>query len=68
MDPVQLSNIREHLGWIMGQKVVDVTANDPDALPDGDPEDGWFVVLHFENGGTLEFPVDEGFHFSRGNE
>jgi hypothetical protein len=63
---VKLSNIRDHLGWLIGRTVVDVTAGDPHDLPDHDPEDEWNVVLHFDNGGTFEVPIgDAGFaHFN----
>lgn len=58
----ELSNIREHLGWLIGRKVVDVTAGDPPDLPDADEEDEDFIVLHFDNGGTLDIPIgDDGF-------
>lgn len=60
-----LSNIRDFLGWIIGRRVVDVTAGDPPGLPDsaGDGDDN-FVVLHFDNGGTLDVPLGEtGFRY-----
>jgi hypothetical protein len=58
-DEPQLSNIREHLGWLIGRTIVEVTAGDPKAFPDHDPEDEWTVVLHLDNGGTLEIPVSD---------
>jgi hypothetical protein len=61
----ELSNIRDFLGWIIGRKVVDVTAGDPVGIPDeeGDGPTN-FVVLHFNNGGTLEVPIGEdGLHY-----
>lgn len=65
----QLSNIREFLGWVIGHKVVDVTSGDPKEIPDSDEEDGHYIVLHFDNGGTFEVPVgDEGFTFFNPNE
>ena len=58
----QLSNIREHLGWIIGLRVVELTAGDPFGLPDYDTTDVWTIVLHFDNGGTVSIPIsDEGF-------
>jgi hypothetical protein len=59
--PKELSNVRDYLGWIIGRKVVDVTADDPNAIPDRDPEDGdtGFIMLHFDNHGTLAVPLTE---------
>lgn len=58
-----LSNIRDFLGWLIGRRVVDVTASDPPHLPDAD-DDGHYIVLHFDNGGTLDVPIgEEGFSF-----
>lgn len=48
------ANIREMLGELIGQRVVDITQHD---------EEDWrargesFVCLHFEGGGTLTFPI-----------
>jgi hypothetical protein len=59
-----LSNIRDYLGWVINRRVVDVTAGDPPSLPDSHGDgDGNFVVLHFDNGGTLNVPIDSGFHY-----
>lgn len=63
-DDPKLSNIRDHLGWLIGKKVVEVTDNDPPGLPDHDPEDFGIVTLHFDNGGTLELPLGaDGFTY-----
>jgi hypothetical protein len=58
-DGPELSNIREHLGWLVGRKVVDVTTGDPPDLPDADDEDADWIVLHFDNGGTLSVQASE---------
>jgi len=64
-NPIPLSNIRDHLGWLIGRTIVEVTAGDPSALPDHDPSDEWNVVLHLDNGGTLEVPIgDDGFTYN----
>jgi hypothetical protein len=64
MNPPVLSNIREHVGWLIGRRVVDVTAGDPPGIPDADDEDAHYLVLHFDNGGTLDVPIGaEGFSF-----
>jgi hypothetical protein len=48
-------NIRDlkEIGELIGQRVLDITQNDPD-----DP-DGWFVEFFFEDGTSLRFPVSE---------
>lgn len=64
-DEQKLSNIREHLGWLIGRTVVEVTAGDPSFIPDHDESDAWTVVLHLDNGGTLEIPIsDDGFTYN----
>jgi hypothetical protein len=60
----ELSNIRSFLGWIIGKRVIDVTAGDPPDIPDADKEDEHYIVLHFDNGGTLDVPIGEhGFSY-----
>jgi len=60
----RLSNIREFLGWTVGRTIVEVTAGDPTEIPDGEGIDAHFIVLHFDNGGTLEISVGEdGFSY-----
>lgn len=60
----ELSNIRDYLGWMIGRTVVDVTAGDPPDIPDADDEDSFYIVVHFDNGGTLDVPIgDDGFSF-----
>jgi hypothetical protein len=67
--PDELSNIREFLGWVIGCRVVDVTAGDPPDLPDAAEEDAHRVILHFDNGGVLEIPIgDDGFAFCNPDE
>lgn len=64
-----LSNTRDFLGWLIGRKVVDITAGDPASVPDSDPSDEWDLVLHFDNGGTLAVPTSEdGFHYYNPDE
>lgn len=59
-----LSNLRDFIGWVIGQRVVDVTCGDPADIPDCDEEDANLVTVHFENGGTLAFYVDEDHGFT----
>lgn len=67
-DPM-LSNIRDYLGWIVGLRVVEVTAGDPAGLPDHDPEwDFGKVVIHFDNGGTVQLFTDRGFNYQNPDE
>lgn len=62
--PEELSNIRDYLGFLIGCRVVDVTAGDPPDIPDADEEDEHYIVLHFDNGGTLDVPIGaDGFSF-----
>ena len=49
------SNIREILGWAIGQRIVEITQHDQDEFE----EEGAFVMLMFESGGYIRFPVDE---------
>lgn len=60
---VTLSNIREHLGWLVGRTVVDVIAGDPPAVPDSDPSDEWDVSVMLDNGGYVTFSGRTGFHY-----
>jgi hypothetical protein len=60
---LELSNIREFLGWVIGQRVVEVTSDDPPGIPDRDDASGDDVTLHFDNGGTVTFYADRGFRF-----
>lgn len=50
-------NIRDHdlLGSIIGSTVVDVTQQDSDEFA----ERGSFVALHFSNGMTAVFPIND---------
>lgn len=65
----ELSNLRDHLGWLIGRRVTDVTGHDPTDIPDHEPEDGYFVMLHFDNGGTLAVPItDVGFAYENPDE
>lgn len=67
--PDELSNIRDFLGWVVGCRVVDVTAGDPPDLPDADDEDSHYLVLHFDNGGTLQVPIEDcGFFYFNPDE
>ena len=52
-------NIRQLLGGLIGQRLVDITEREHAEI-DPDPE-GWYLVLHFESGTCLQFPVPDGF-------
>lgn len=55
------STIRDSdlLGPFIGQKVIEITQQDAEDYE----ADGSYVMLHFEDGRTLKFPItDEGFH------
>ena len=60
------ANIREVLGWAVGQKIVDVTQHDEDEFK----EDGRsYVMLMLEGGGYIKFFVgDDGFVHNDGKE
>lgn len=60
---LELSNIREFLGWLIGRRVIDVTCGDPPGIPDYDRADADEVIVHFDNGGTVTFYADRGFRF-----
>ena len=59
---VSFQNIREVLKRFIGRKVVDITSTDWDEVQRGEPDE---VVLFFDDGNTLTFPVGStGFHYS----
>lgn len=67
-DDGTVSNIRETLvRRFIGARVVDITSTDWDEIQRG--EQG-AVMLLFDNGGTMTFPVDidEGFSFELPDE
>lgn len=54
------ANIREVLGILLQQRVIEITQHDPE---DWAASRDSFICLHFENGVTLRIPVgDEGIH------
>lgn len=56
------ANIRQILGHLIGQRVVDITQHDPEDFVEGE---GSFVMFLFENGDYAKFPVgDAGFDHS----
>lgn len=56
------ANIREVLGPCLGQRVMEITQHDADEFEDTRE---CYVMLHFENGVTLRFPItDDGFVIS----
>lgn len=60
---IEAGNIRELLGHLIGQKLVDITQDDAEDRALGrDP----FVVLMFENGDTLQFNVADGEDYACG--
>lgn len=58
-------NVRDVLSRFIGRTIVEITQQDPDEFQ----ERGSFVMLMFDNGETLEFPIgDDGFHFETMDE
>lgn len=56
------ANVRDFLGFLIGTRVVDITQQDPDEWQE---ERRSYVVLHFDNGGTITIPItDQGFDYS----
>lgn len=65
-DDEAYSTIRDVLGWIVGQKVVDVTQHDAEEFQESGQS---HVMLMFENGRTLKFFVgDDGFAYDEDGE
>lgn len=57
-------NVRDHgvLGPIVGQRVLEVTQQDPDEFAE---KQETRIYFHFENGYTVSFPIDDaGFDIS----
>ena len=54
MDDHPYATIRDHIGYLVGKRLVDITQHDAE---DFDPDDGsgCFVCLHFEDGSWLKF-------------
>lgn len=55
-------NIREHLGFVIGAKCLDVSQHDLDAIDRSDPC-STFVELTFDNGYSIRFfsrPAEDG--------
>lgn len=53
----------ELLGPFVGRRVVDITQQDADEFK----ETGSYVCFHFDNGGTVTFPIgDDGFAIEGG--
>lgn len=50
------SNIREILGPVIGQRLIDITQHDEDEYQETRQA---FIMLHFEDGSYLKFPVEE---------
>jgi hypothetical protein len=57
-DPEIVKNIRELLGGFIGARLVDVTQHDRDYARDAASPDAE-VFLHFDNGQTLHFWINE---------
>jgi hypothetical protein len=60
-DDHEVFNVRAALilGPFIGCKVIDITQHDPEQFP----TTGAFVQLHFDNGGSITFPIgDAGFN------
>lgn len=51
------ANIREIIGELIGQRVVDITQHDQE---DWREDGASFVCFHFEGGGTVTFPITDG--------
>ncbi len=60
------SNIRQILGWAVGQKIVDITQHDADEFQE---DRRCYVMLMLENGGHIKFFVgDDGFIHNDGGQ
>ncbi len=60
-DNPSFSNIRDFLGFLIGQPVTDITQHDKDEWVE---ERNAYVCLHFANGGTITIPITEqGFDY-----
>lgn len=62
--PQELSNIREHLGFLVGKQIVGVTSSDPKGIPDAEGEVVLAVTIHLTTGAYVRFHVgDTGFFY-----
>lgn len=60
-DGTPFANVREFLGFLIGQTLVDITQHDRDEWVESRAA---YVVLHFAGGGTITIPVTEaGFDY-----
>lgn len=58
------SNIRDIIGSLIGHRLVDITQQDPDEFEETGES---YVMLHFDDGTYLKFPVaDSGFRHNLG--
>jgi hypothetical protein len=53
-DEERVANIREIVGHLIGERVVDITQHDRDEHAE---EGACYVALHFEGGTTIKFNV-----------
>ena len=51
----QYANIRDILGWAIGQRIIDITQHDQDEFA----EEGSYVMFMFESGGYIRFPISD---------
>ena len=55
------ANIRDFLGFLLGQQLVDITQHDREEWVESREA---YVCLHFANGGTITIPITkEGFDY-----
>lgn len=54
------ANVREFLGWAVGQRILDITQHDEDEFAENEEA---YVMVQLDNGGWIRFIV-EGFSWS----
>lgn len=60
------SNIRQILGWAIGQKIIDITQHDQDEWEETKQS---YIMIMLENGKWMKFLIgDEGFIHSGGDD
>lgn len=57
---MNFDNIRDAIGSLIGKRLIDITQHAYDEMVDGK---GYYVMLMFEDGSYLKFPVDSGRGF-----
>lgn len=55
-DGVRGSNIRDVIGYLVGQRIIEITQQDDDEFVPGGPSQ---VLFHMEDGTTVRFWIDD---------